>query len=300
MFLDESKAITIHRSFLWHWRFPHRLRACRAQCVFSSDWDKFSQQTYEANFGEKPHGDIHKVAVADIPEFDVLCAGFPCQPFSIAGVSKKLSLGRKHGFEDEKQGNLFFEIANILEYHKPAAFVLENVKHLLRHDKAARFEIIYNTLTEALGYTRLFRRSSTRRASCRNTASAFSLWVSESGDISSSRSFLAAVQSSAPSSNRNPSQNTRSPIISGITSRTMLPNIARLAMALASDCSPPMTWRERSALATTKTAPKFSSRRAPEKTRVAFGSERSVVGSWATRLTLRFQSLTPRSVSTVW
>jgi len=123
------------------------------ECVFSSDWDRFSQQTYEANFGEKPHGDIHAVAVADIPQHDILCGGFPCQPFSIAGVSKKLSLGRKHGFEDIKQGNLFFEIANILEYHKPAAFVLENVKNLKGHDKGRTFDIIYRTLTEALGYT---------------------------------------------------------------------------------------------------------------------------------------------------
>ena len=123
------------------------------KCVFSSDWDKHSQITYEANFGEKPHGDIHQVAVADIPPHDILCGGFPCQPFSIAGVSKKLSLGRKHGFDDEKQGNLFFEIANILEYHKPAAFVLENVKNLRNHDQGRTFEIIYNTLTEALGYT---------------------------------------------------------------------------------------------------------------------------------------------------
>jgi len=123
------------------------------ECVFSSDWDKFSQQTYEANFGEKPHGDIHEVAVADIPQHDILCGGFPCQPFSIAGVSKKLSLGRKHGFEDIKQGNLFFEIANILEYQKPAAFVLENVKNLKGHDKGRTFDIIHRTLTEALGYT---------------------------------------------------------------------------------------------------------------------------------------------------
>jgi DNA (cytosine-5)-methyltransferase 1 len=123
------------------------------KCVFSSDWDKYSQITYEANFGEKPHGDIHEVAVADIPAHDILCAGFPCQPFSIAGVSKKLSLGRKHGFDDEKQGNLFFEIANILEYHQPSAFVLENVKNLRSHDQGRTFEIIYNTLTEALGYT---------------------------------------------------------------------------------------------------------------------------------------------------
>jgi DNA (cytosine-5)-methyltransferase 1 len=123
-----------------------------AKCVFSSDWDRFSQQTYEANFGHKPNGDIHKVAVADIPQFDILCAGFPCQPFSIAGVSKKLSLGRKHGFDDERQGNMFFTVAEILDYHRPAAFVLENVKHLVRHDKGRTFEIIMNTLGDALGY----------------------------------------------------------------------------------------------------------------------------------------------------
>jgi DNA (cytosine-5)-methyltransferase 1 len=123
------------------------------QCVFSSDWDKYSQITYEANFGEKPVGDIHSVAVADIPRHDILCGGFPCQPFSIAGVSKKNSLGRKHGFDDEKQGNLFFSIADILDYQRPAAFVLENVKNLKSHDGGNTFRIIYNTLTEALGYT---------------------------------------------------------------------------------------------------------------------------------------------------
>ncbi len=123
------------------------------ECVFSSDWDKYSQLTYEANFGERPHGDIHTVAVADIPKFDILCAGFPCQPFSIAGVSKKISLGRKHGFDDEKQGNLFFSIADILDYHQPPTFVLENVKNLLSHDKGRTFQIISDTLTKALGYT---------------------------------------------------------------------------------------------------------------------------------------------------
>lgn len=123
------------------------------KCVFSSDWDKFSRQTYEANFGETPKGDIHSVAYADIPEFDILCAGFPCQPFSLAGVSKKNSLGRKHGFEDEKQGNLFFSIADILSYHNPPAFVLENVKNLQSHDGGRTYKIIYRTLTEELGYT---------------------------------------------------------------------------------------------------------------------------------------------------
>jgi DNA (cytosine-5)-methyltransferase 1 len=122
------------------------------ECVFSSDWDKYSQLTYEANFGHKPHGDIHSVAVADIPRFDILCGGFPCQPFSLAGVSKKNSLGRKHGFQDEKQGNLFFSLADIIDYHQPAAFVLENVKHLVRHDQGRTFEIIMQTLQDHLGY----------------------------------------------------------------------------------------------------------------------------------------------------
>lgn len=123
-----------------------------AECVFSCDWDKFSQVTYAANFGETPHGDIHDVAVADIPPFDILCAGFPCQPFSIAGISKKLSLGRKHGFEDKVQGNLFFDLAAIISYHQPKAFVLENVKHLKRHDKGRTYEIIRQTLEDELGY----------------------------------------------------------------------------------------------------------------------------------------------------
>lgn len=110
--------------------FGLRFERAGGQCVLSSDWDKFSQQTYAANFGETPHGDIHSVAAADIPKFDILCGGFPCQPVSLAGVSKKNSLGRQHGFADEKQGNLFFSIADILDHHQPPAFVLENVKHL--------------------------------------------------------------------------------------------------------------------------------------------------------------------------
>ena len=124
-----------------------------AECVWSSDWDKFSQQTYEANFGERPHGDIYSMPIGKIPRHDILCAGFPCQPFSLAGVSKKQSLGRKHGFDDETQGNLFFAIADILNYHKPQAFVLENVKNLVSHDKKRTFKIIMDTLKNALGYT---------------------------------------------------------------------------------------------------------------------------------------------------
>ncbi|GAO44135.1 DNA-cytosine methyltransferase [Flavihumibacter petaseus NBRC 106054] len=124
------------------------------KCVFSSEWDKMAQRTYAANFGEIPFGDITKEETKSwIPEkFDVLCGGFPCQPFSIAGVSKKNSLGRKHGFEDERQGNLFFHIADIIEQHRPKAFFLENVKNLVSHDRGNTFKVIKETL-EGLGYT---------------------------------------------------------------------------------------------------------------------------------------------------
>ncbi len=120
-------------------------------CVFTSEWDKHAQTTYQQNFGDMPHGDIRKIKSESIPDFDVLLAGFPCQPFSIAGVSKKNSLGKKHGFEDEKQGNLFFEIARILKDKNPKAFMLENVKNLKNHDKGNTFKIIIDTL-EKLDY----------------------------------------------------------------------------------------------------------------------------------------------------
>jgi len=122
------------------------------QCVFSSDWNEQAQITYEANFGERPHGDIYSVPDNAIPPHHILCAGFPCQPFSIAGVSKKLSLGKKHGFEDKEQGNLFFKLAELIDHHRPDAFVLENVKHLQRHDQGRTFRIIWETLTDHLKY----------------------------------------------------------------------------------------------------------------------------------------------------
>lgn len=122
------------------------------RCVFSSEWDKFAQRTYEANFDERLHGDITKIVSNQIPDHDILLAGFPCQPFSISGVSKKNSLGLKHGFDDEKQGNLFFEIARILRDKQPKAFLLENVKHLKRHDKGNTFRIIRETLVHKLNY----------------------------------------------------------------------------------------------------------------------------------------------------
>lgn len=121
------------------------------ECVFTSEYDIPCQKTYEANFGDIPEGDITKINEKAIPDHDILLAGFPCQPFSIAGVSKKNSLGRKHGFDDFKQGNLFFDIARILKEKKPKAFLLENVKNLKTHDKKRTFAIIKNTL-EDLGY----------------------------------------------------------------------------------------------------------------------------------------------------
>ena len=122
------------------------------KCVFSSEWDKFARKTYEANFGEVPFGDITKINEKFIPDHDVLVAGFPCQPFSIAGVSKKNSLGKKHGFLDETQGTLFFDIARIIKEKRPKAFMLENVKNLRTHDKGRTFKVIKETL-EKLNYS---------------------------------------------------------------------------------------------------------------------------------------------------
>jgi hypothetical protein len=123
---------------------------CR--CVFSSDWDKYAQQTYAANFGEITVGNIREIDSSSIPDHDILVGGFPCQPFSISGVSKKNSLGRAHGFADKTQGTLFFEVARIINDKRPAAFLLENVKHLVRHDKGRTMETILETLSGDLGY----------------------------------------------------------------------------------------------------------------------------------------------------
>jgi DNA (cytosine-5)-methyltransferase 1 len=111
-----------------------------AVCVWSSEWDKSAQETYNANFNHKPAGDITKIKSSEIPHHDILLAGFPCQPFSLAGVSKKISLGRAHGFHDKTQGNLFFDLARIIHDKKPQAFMLENVKNLLSHDHGRTFQ----------------------------------------------------------------------------------------------------------------------------------------------------------------
>lgn len=122
------------------------------KCVFTSEWNNFAKKTYEVNFGEVPFGDITKINEKEIPDHDLLLAGFPCQPFSIAGVSKKNALGRAHGFKDETQGTLFFDILRILEAKRPKAFMLENVKNLVNHDKKNTFRVITESLKE-LGYS---------------------------------------------------------------------------------------------------------------------------------------------------
>ena len=132
--------------------FRIALEGVGGECVFSSEWDKYARQTYQTNFGDLPAGDINEVNPAAIPDFDILCAGFPCQPFSLAGVSKKNSLGREHGFRDKTQGTLFFKIAEIIEARRPNAFLLENVKNLKSHDKGNTFRVIKATLEE-LGYS---------------------------------------------------------------------------------------------------------------------------------------------------
>lgn len=113
-------------------------------CVFSSEWDKFASKTYEANFNEKPFGDITQIDEKDIPDHDVLLAGFPCQPFS--------NIGKREGFSHETQGTLFFDIVRILKEKQPKMFLLENVKGLLTNDKGRTYQVIMESLKE-LGYS---------------------------------------------------------------------------------------------------------------------------------------------------
>ena len=127
-------------------RIAFQNAGCR--CVFSSEWDKNCQKTYYANFGEIPYGDITKINAKDIPNHDILVAGFPCQPFSIAGVSKKNSMGRATGFADKTQGTLFFDVCRIIAEKRPKAFMLENVKNLKSHDKGNTWRVIKSSLEE--------------------------------------------------------------------------------------------------------------------------------------------------------
>ena len=118
------------------------------KCVFTSEWNTYARKTYIENFGEGHPiaGDITQVEAQAIPDHDILLAGFPCQPFSLAGVSKKNSLGRAHGFQCVTQGTLFFDIERIIEAKRPAAFLLENVKNLLSHDKGRTFMLYVTPL----------------------------------------------------------------------------------------------------------------------------------------------------------
>jgi len=125
------------------------------KCIFTSERDRFCQQTYRANFPCDEHdiaGDIGEITEEEIPPHDVLLAGFPCQPFSIAGVSKKNALNRPHGFACDAQGTLFFDVARIIAHHRPAVFLLENVKNLVNHDRGRTFSVIRNVLANELGY----------------------------------------------------------------------------------------------------------------------------------------------------
>ena len=137
--------------------------AAGGRCVFSSEYDRFAQRTYAAFHGESPDfgelypvdppGDITRLPPERVPDHDILAAGFPCQPFSLAGVSKKQSLGRPHGFDDPTQGTLFFNLKEILRVKQPPAFVLENVKHLERHDHGNTFRLIRHALEVESGYS---------------------------------------------------------------------------------------------------------------------------------------------------
>ncbi len=120
------------------------------KCVFSSEIDKFARKTYSKNFGDVPHGDISKIDTYDIPDHDILCAGFPCQPFSPAGISSRSSLGKPSGFQDTR-GTLFFEICRIIKAKKPKAVFLENIKNLRTHDGGKTFRVMVNAL-DSLGY----------------------------------------------------------------------------------------------------------------------------------------------------
>ena len=125
------------------------------RCIFTSEWNQWAKKTYVENYGfeeERFVGDIVPVETDDIPDHDVLVAGFPCQPFSIAGVSKKNALGRPHGFECTTQGTLFFDVARIISKKRPKAFLLENVKNLVSHDGGNTFRVICQTLRKDLGY----------------------------------------------------------------------------------------------------------------------------------------------------
>lgn len=153
---NDDRAFTFIDLFAGIGGIRHAFERQGGRCVFTSEWNAFAQKTYLANFPQAPGhqlvGDITQVDAEDVPDHDVLLAGFPCQPFSIAGVSKKNALGRPHGFADSTQGTLFYDVARIIAVKRPKAFLLENVKNLLSHDKGKTFATILKVLREELDY----------------------------------------------------------------------------------------------------------------------------------------------------
>jgi DNA (cytosine-5)-methyltransferase 1 len=132
--------------------FRQAFESLGAKCVFSCDIDKFAKQTYKANYGERPYGDIRFIPLDSYPSFDVLCAGFPCQPFSKGGLATKRHLGTGDGFDDMVSGNIFFALKEVIKYKRPKVIFLENVKNLLHHDKGNTFGIIKQILEEECNY----------------------------------------------------------------------------------------------------------------------------------------------------
>jgi DNA (cytosine-5)-methyltransferase 1 len=132
--------------------FRLAMQSVGGECVFTSEWDKDAQRTYYENFGDIPAGDIRDISEDDIPNHDVLCAGFPCQPFSLAGISARNSLNTAHGFSCETQGTLFFDVIRIINKKRPSVVFLENVKNIVTHDNGNTFSIIKKSI-ESLGYS---------------------------------------------------------------------------------------------------------------------------------------------------
>lgn len=132
--------------------FRRAFESVGGRCVWACEWDRFAADAYEANFGHRPAGDITQIRADEVPAHTILTAGFPCQGFSIAGVSKNNALGRAHGFEHATQGTLFFDVARIIARKRPRAFLLENVRNLKHHDRGRTFAVIMQALREDLGY----------------------------------------------------------------------------------------------------------------------------------------------------
>lgn len=210
------------------------------KCVFTSEWDKFARITYAANHNETEAdiaGDIWSVPLDVIPDHDVLVGGFPCQPFSLAGVSKKNALGRTHGFACDAQGTLFFRVAEILKEKRPAAFMLENVKNLVSHNKGHTFRVIQHVLEKELGYHISWKVIDGKRWTPQHRERIYIVGFREDVGLNGPMSLHGqnrAPSSWVPSWNRKKrsTRNTYSPTSFGITCRPIGTNIPRQVMVL--------------------------------------------------------------------